>query len=99
MSKKRRTKKQKLLSDVRRKLQALENLNIEPPTYSLPDIKSQSTNRNIGSINVKSITLEKDYSYVPSSIKSTMIIAFIIFLLNIFVYVLVEKHIVSVSWI
>lgn len=95
MSKKRKTKREKLLSDIRNKLQQLEQQQhlVETPRKKIITAASIKESQVIEK---QSLSSMRNYSYVILDIKHTIAITLLVILGNILVFSLLSRHIITI---
>lgn len=94
MGKRRKTYKEKLISDLRRKVYSLEGLN----TASFePEKKNQQANRP--SSTSSAVLLQNPYPYLLKDISKTAILTGSIIAVQILLFFVLKKHIVVLPWV
>lgn len=114
MSKKRRTKKEKMIAGLKRQLTNKENILTVTPSSSPSAQKTDnhtllnyqiSPHVNISKTPPKALNnpnikrMQKDYSYVVSDMKNTGIIMFLILAVNLVILVLVKRNLLNLKFL
>lgn len=88
MSKKRQTRKEKLVAQSRRE-------SITPPQYSISSFINAPKKEFSPTISAK----PHSYAYVITDTQHTLIITLVILLLNSLAYVLLQKHVINIPFL
>lgn len=91
MSKKRQTRKQKLVAQSRKESQA-SIFQIQKTSYSLPV-------DNTASLQSPKIYTDNNYSYVLKDTQNTLIITLFLLLANSVIFVLLQKRLISIPFL
>lgn len=96
MSKKRKTKREKIIKDLRKRIQETTPVE-EQASHKHKTTYSYVPNSKVTSLKV--ISSHKDYNYVKKDGMNTLIISLILLGINILFYVLIQRNIINLSFI
>lgn len=101
MSKKRRTKQEKIIAQLRKQITQTQShpqkINLQPKnTEKIEEEKFIFQYKNTApSSQTQIVTKQKDYSYVMKDIKKTLVVVILVIIINTTFYFILEKNILN----